>query len=760
MEISKKGFLLTAKTDGKQLIYFVKAEDGKVYQLKVVDRPVFFVSSEQGDLPGSKHIERKSLPLMNFQKANVDALYFQNFHDLQNSRQILKEQNITLYESDVLPHERYLMERFIFGAIEFVGEVSAGNIVMNPKMRACDAEVNFRVMSFDIETSLHNDLYSIAYHLFEGDQQVKKVLMVGNPYESNETLEFFDNEEKLLSRFFVDFKKLDPDLIIGWHVIGFDFEFLMRKARQYKIPSTLGRNNDKLYIEDRERAGWMARMDGRVVLDGPATLKSNFFQYENFKLETVANEVLGTGKEIDHSAGKVEEINRMFKEDKQALAKYNIIDCVLVSDIFKKLKLIELMTKRVKVSGLLFDRLGVSTKAFDHLYLPKLHRLGFVGPDIMDIEQGEQSTGGFVIEPSPGLYENVALLDFKSLYPTVMQTFFIDPLARLHGELGEGESITLPTGHKMSPEFNILKDIISSLLKDRAQAKLSNDEPLSFAIKILMNSLYGVMGSYGCRFYHYDLPTAITQTGQFIIKETQNYVQNQFQKNVIYGDTDSIFVHVTNDASEEYCFSICKQINEYWQERLSTEFKVESYLEMEFESLFSKFILPKARGLDNSKGAKKRYVAFSNEEVLFKGMEAVRSDWTKLAKRFQNGLYMTLFQDGQNAMEDFIRSFLSDFKSGIYNDECVYQKRLRKKASEYIKTTPPHVKAARIAGIEKGNIQYVMTVRGPIPLSSPHSDLDYQHYIEKQIKPIADSLLPIFQLSFDSMNEGSQLSLF
>jgi DNA polymerase-2 len=161
-------------------------------------------------------------------------------------------------------------------------------------------------------------------------------------------------------------------------------------------------------------------------------------------------------------------------------------------------------------------------------------------------------------------------------------------------------------------------------------------------------------------------------------------------------------------------------------------------------------------------GAKKRYAGLLNingeEEIEFVGMEFVRSDWTKLAKEFQVQLYMKIF-NGEN-VDDWIRSIVSLVNRGKYDDKLIYRKRLRKDIDEYQKSTPPHVRAARLISKKNGTVEYVITKRGPVPVELKHADLDYQHYIEKQLKPIADSVLILLGKTFDSLTHSPQLNFF
>ena len=142
-----------------------------------------------------------------------------------------------------------------------------------------------------------------------------------------------------MGRFETLFRKLDPDFVIGWHVIGFDLNFLLKRALALKIPLRLGRDGGPLevYEKGQKQKSWVAKIIGRQVLDGPPMLRTLFYKFENFKLETVAQELLGEGKTISESGlSKVEEIERQFREDKLALAHYNMMDSLLVSRIFSK----------------------------------------------------------------------------------------------------------------------------------------------------------------------------------------------------------------------------------------------------------------------------------------------------------------------------------------------------------------------------------------------------------------------------------------
>ncbi len=297
-----------------------------------------------------------------------------------------------------------------------------------------------------------------------------------------------------------------------------------------------------------------------------------------------------------------------------------------------------------------------------------------------------------------------------------------------------------------------------------------------YFVNILMNSFYGVMGTTGCRFYHEDLPTAITGTGQWILKESTAYLKDRGFA-VIYGDTDSLFVCLSENPAvshEEEAARLTADVNSWWADRLQKEFTLESHLELEWEKLYRHFLIPPIRG--SKEGATKRYAGLkTNGEIELKGLEFVRSDWTALAKRFQFELFERVFrlldrekkgagEEPRHELKEWIRRFTDDLKEGRYDGELVYKKRLTKSAEGYTKSTPPHVKAVRLldeAGIAHGrDVEYYMTPSGPVPVQLRPEELDYNHYLDKQIRPLADGVLFALELTFDGIIQGEQLDLF
>jgi DNA polymerase-2 len=730
--------------------------------------PLFFIRRETVLTALKFPYTRKNVELKNFISEPVDAIYFNTQRDLQAAAESLRAMMIPVYETDIDPARRYMMERNIYAQVLLTGQgTKEGQYIqfINPVMKPAEVEPEFKVLSLDIETGTDGSIYSIALD-FRSKTEMKQIVFIrsgeNNISENNKenklNLILCKTESVLLESFVKYFREIDPDIIIGWHVIGFDLMMLENRSRENNINFNIARKGN-VVLKKKVRGGYFASIPGRIVLDGPISLRTAFYSFEDFSLETVSQELLGTGKTITTEKDKGEEIDRLFREDKLKLAEYNLNDTILVSEIFQKTGIINQNVKRAQLSGLMIDHLGMMTAAFDHFLLPKIHRDGLVAPDVKDIEPEGQAAGGYVIEPVPGIYENVVVLDFKSLYPSIILTFKIDPISRLFNDI---EPITTPHGYKFSSVKHHLPERIASLLEQRTYAKKNKDRYLSQAIKILMNSFYGVMGSYGCRFYHPDLPNAITSTGQWLLLGSKDYLEKKGYK-VLYGDTDSLFVKIKDDEAIDPVINggiIARDLNLYWKERLRTDFKVDSYLEIEYEKFYSKFVLTQSRGSES--GAKKRYAGLLDQDgqqkIEFVGMESVRSDWTKLAKDFQAELYDRIFNDKE--IENWIVDLVVSLKEGKLNDKLIYRKRLRKDLDDYIKNVPPQVKAARMLDDKSSTVKYVITKKGPIPIGLNPTDIDYTHYIDKQLRPIADSILVLIGTSFGSIIDSQQLNMF
>jgi DNA polymerase-2 len=768
---SLDAFVLTRQwrdgRDGVELTYWLASERGPVRVRQNKREAVMFVPrgvEAQCD-------RRKQVKLTSLQGDDVDALYFASRRKMLGERDRLRGESLT-FESDLRPSERFLMERFITGPCRLTGEPRRRDGFIewiDPAMAPTSYRPRLKVMSFDIETDgIDGAVLSIA--ALTGDHA--HVMMQGkgsaaehsaSEHSAPEYTAFFDDERSVIEAFYRHVAEQDPDVLVGWNVVDFDLAYLQRRSKALGLELRLGRGGERaaVLLPENDAQLAIARIPGRAVIDGIGALKSATHMFESFTLEHVSRELLGRGKAItDPGHDRMHEIRRMFHEDKAALAHYNLEDCRLVAQIFERADLLEFSIERQRMTGLAMGRVGGSVAAFDHLYLPRLHRAGFVAHDVGSQLPGESSPGGYVLASDPGLYRNVLVLDFKSLYPSIIRTFKIDPLGM--AQPGD-DPIAGFDGGRFARERHILPELIERLWTERDRAKRDANKPLSQAIKILMNSFYGVLGTPGCRFSSASLTSSITRRGHQIITESRDWIVERGWR-VIYGDTDSLFVLIGEEHDAAACealgHELTRELNHWWRTRLRNEHRIDSHLEVEFETHYRRFFMPTLRG--STKGSAKRYAGLVREadgeaQVIIKGLEAVRTDWTPMARAFQRELLRRAFLD--EPWKDYVRETRDRLMAGELDDHLVYKKRLRRALDEYASSSPPHVKAARMLGRPVREVRYVITVEGPQPLSMQRAALDYHHYVERQLAPAADTLLACFGTDFNAL-AGTQLSLF
>ncbi|CAH0526365.1 DNA polymerase II [Vibrio hippocampi] len=787
------GFLLTRQArdthNGPQIELWLSTESGPAQVIIQGEQPVFFVDKAQQqravDIAHSSNIDVRlqAIDLKSFDHQPLVAVYCTTIAHARQLAQSLKDNDILVLEDDIKLADRYLMERFIQGSLAVTGQTQVINgskanqylRITQAKCKAHDYSPQLNIVSLDIECSEKGVLYSIGLD----SPRDSRVIMIGAPEEATTAIQWVENEKALLLALIEWFKWFDPDVVIGWSVIDFDFKLLHRRAEYHRIPLTLGRSEQTAYVRTLPSSGQtFISIAGRVVLDGIDTLKTATYQFRSWSLESVSQTLLGEGKQIHNVHDRMAEINQMFRSDKPALAGYNLQDCVLVNRIFEHTHLMDFAIERTKLTGIELDRVGGSVAAFTNLYLPRLHRAQYAAPNLHP-ENWIASPGGYVMDSIPGLYDSVLVLDFKSLYPSIIRSFLIDPLGLIEGlnkEVGKApdQAVEGFRGGQFDREKHFLPSLISQLWQARDQAKANNEKAFSQAIKIIMNSFYGVLGSSGCRFFDTRLASSITLRGHQVLKQTKEWIE-QHGYQVIYGDTDSVFVYLGKVHSHQEADQVGKTLvnvmNQSWQDTLRQQYNLDCYLELEYETHFRKFLMPTIRGAET--GSKKRYAGVKTSEqsetIVFKGLESVRTDWTPLAQRFQRQLYQMVF-DNQDPSE-YVREFVEATSRGDYDQELVYQKRLRRKLNDYQKNIPPQVKAARMADAineqlgrplqyqNRGRIEYVITTNGPEPKEYLNSPIDYQHYVDKQLRPVAEAILPFINQSFDDLS-APQMGLF
>lgn len=718
--------------------------------------------------------------LETFDDEPVGRIEAPNPERLGELRDKLLQAGISPLESDVRFVQRWLVDQGIFGSFALEGTLEErgrlGRVYKNPRLTPARFVPPLSILAFDIETSLDGQhLFSIASTGAGGD----RVFLIHHDKHTvfPGYVEVFSDERALLLAFFDHVRAADPDVLTGWNIPDFDLPAILQFCKRAQIPCDLGRSASSITI--RRDPGFTrearAFVPGRSVLDGLALVRNAFVKLDDYRLETAARSILGRGKLFagDDRGTKIE---TSFQENPALLAEYNLEDARLVRDILAKLSLVELAVERSLLTGLPPDRVGGQIAAIDSLYLHALRNRARVAPSVSSEREFEPIAGGLVLDAIPGLYQHVAVYDFKSLYPSIIRTFQIDPLTyigevppRQHGEQRE-DIIVTPSGAAFrrgdaGGPAGIFPEMVANLGHKRTLARKAGDERRGYAIKILMNSMYGVLGAPASRLFSPIVANAIPIAGQYVIRAAAQSVANHGYR-VLYGDTDSIFVEM-NETDLERAKIRAEELRTLISAdlivKLRDEFAVESFLDLALQKVYSRLLLPELR--HRAEGSKKRYAGLlatnAGTEIDIVGLEAVRRDASPLVRRFQRELLEHVFHD--HPVEPFLRAFVANVRAGRNNDELVLQKTLRKPLEAYTKTTPPHVKAARRSLDAPGRtVLYVMTKHGPEPANALTAPPDHAHYITKELRPIADSILRfVSSRDFDDIiGAPKQLSLF
>ncbi len=771
--MTTKGFILTPTyrtRSGAPEIHLYGVDEGGEPFLIVEDRfrPYFFVREGDAEaLRGAPSVQSVDAEgLKTFDDEPVARVTVDAPSSVPALRGQLDGRGIAHYEADVRFAYRFLIDRGIRGSLSIRGDFRQderiGRVYRNPEVEPVRWTPQLRVLSIDIETDPKAQrIFSIALH----GAGVETVLIVGDHALKN--AEAVANEKELLERFLDILREVDPDVITGWNVVGFDLSVLARVAKARGVSFAIGRNDEE--FEARRDANFTRDMRailcGRVVLDGLALLRSAFIKLPDYRLETAAQTVLGRGKLI-HGDDRAEAIERNYRENPQLFVDYNLEDARLVSDLLADTQLVELTVERSLLTGMPLDRVNAAIASIDSLYLAELRQRGIVAPSVGAAHRAERIAGGFVMDSKPGLYENILVFDFKSLYPSIIRTFNLDPLSLVGSQRSRRDDILAPNRARFRREPpGILPDLVRRLADEREKAKQRKQPIQSQAIKILMNSMYGILGAGASRLFSPDTANAITHFGQLLIRKAAESAESLGYE-VLYGDTDSLFVD-PHEADPRKALKLAEKmrasIGDSVAAFIAEELDCQSHLELEFEKMYRRFFLPEVRG--GKVGSKKRYAGMlaaddGEETIEFVGLEAVRRDWSEVAKNFQRELINLVFHE--QPVEQFVRGFLADLEAGRFDGDLVYRKALRKSLDSYTKTTPPHVQAARKTNAQDGSIiRYTITENGPEPAGEETAKPDYQHYVKHQIQPIGDAILRFVGTDFETAADlRRQLALF
>lgn len=647
---------------------------------------------------------------------------------------VLKSHKIRTYEADIKVETQYLIERRVKSVFQLSGQWTKGCGVdrIYQQTELVPAQIkqqDLKLKTVIIETFFDGEcLQSFAIISLDEQRVIFK--------EKN------DDEIALLGDLKRSLKEIDPDVICAWAIQEKVFLPLQKRFQWHGISFDLGRSRDNYWFVERQYRGHdLAVLQGRQLLDIEQLMSHTWERYDESTPECIIKEIFDTDLAPSNANNT----------DARALQ---------LSRLVEHKNLLALSLRRSLLTGLQLERCWGSIASFEFLYLLELHKKGFVAPTLgVDQSLRDSNPGGLVMAPHAGIHKNIFVFDFKSLYPSIIRSFNIDPLAYAQAKqsVDENAIVTLPNRVSFHREKGILAKTLESFFASREAAKQDQDELASFVCKILMNSFFGVLGTPGCRFAQGPVVSSVSQTSHYLLRWMKAILEKRHYK-VLYGDTDSLFVDlgIKTDLSHAEAQAIGnklhQELNLALSKHLKDEFGLESCLDLEFEKFYPAFFQPSMRG-DDAKGRAKSYAALKStpagDELEIVGLEAVRRDWTELARELQRDLLTKIFNraSGQE-IEVHVQNLIHSVKSGALDSQLLYRKSLTKALDSYTSTTPPHVKAARQLSQVPRVIFYYMTIAGPEARQVLSSPLDYQHYIDKQIEPIVKSLAQHYDFSW------------
>jgi len=630
------------------------------------------------------------------------------------------------------------------------------------KILSCEpATPNLRALAFDIET--YNPL---------GTPRPKKdpVLMISYANSksgvitykkcSNKNTEIVANEKELIERFCEIVREVDPDILFGYNSGNFDLPYLLERAKI--IGAKLDFGKTKINLTRKGMIGG-ASLSDRIHVDLYPIIRLFGFigvlKISDFTLDTVANEILGRGKVSisreniwqSWDSGNIEDV-----------VSYSLVDAQLTMEIGKLYLPLELELSSITKQQLFDTTLSTSGQLVENLLMfhsvarNELIPTKPVGETI-DERIANPIQGAFVKLPQPGIYENIAVLDFRSLYPSIIVSFNIDPSSLVKGKR-QAECHQSPTGAIFLKKPKalvpaVLEELIDFRAKLKKQLKTLDKGSEEFkilnarvqAIKILANSFYGYIAYARSRWYCRECGESVTAWGRKYIQETMEKAEKA-GFTVLYGDTDSIMLVY---KKKEDVLDFMEKINKELPEKM----------ELELEGFYPRGVFVSKKS--EEKGAKKKYALLGEDgKIKIRGFELVRRDWSPIAKETQYKVLEAILKKGseQNAIA-IVRDAIERLRKGnVKMEELAIVTQLNKDPRGGYEVISPELAAAkkllaRGVPLEKGSlISYVIGKSGSsisekaVPLEVA-KDYDADYYINNQVLPAVMKILK--ELGYD-----------
>ncbi|MFB6069053.1 MAG: DNA polymerase domain-containing protein [Halobacterium sp.] len=474
------------------------------------------------------------------------------------------------YEADILFPNRLLIDKDITSGLRVPDRRADDGAVYvhHDEIEPCDVDANLRVNTFDIEVddrsgfpedgeepvvcltshdSYRDEYVAWLYEAPDATAPSPEALRDHDLLDGDVDVEVraFDTEEAMHDAFLSYVEETDPDVLTGWNFDDFDAPYLIDRLDELDPQTDRDLDSDRLSrVEEVWTSGWGGpNVKGRVVFDLLyAYQRTKYSELDSYRLDAVAEQELGVGKE--RYAG---DIGDLWEDDPERLLEYNLRDVELCVEIDRKQSVVAFWDEARKLVGCKLEDATTPGDAVDMYVLHKAYG-NFVLPS-KGQQEAEEFEGGAVFDPITGVKENVSVLDLKSLYPMSMVTINASPETKVDPDEYDGDTYRTPTGvHFRKEPDGIIREMVDELLTEREQKKALRDDhdPDSEAyerydrqqgaVKVIMNSLYGVFGWDRFRLYDREMSAGVTSTNREVISFTED-AANEFGYEVAYGDS-------------------------------------------------------------------------------------------------------------------------------------------------------------------------------------------------------------------------------
>lgn len=535
--------------------------------------------------------------------------------------------------------------------------------------------------SFDVQYDAHNEERYVHYgDIHDGDVTDGYDPISDGAIGEKTNLFVCQSERDMLRAFEVYMDTTNPDMMLAWNMDGFDGPYLhdrYRKLEQFNTKDTTPVNIENMARLPEVSDGWGGvQITGRVVFDLlEAYKRTQFSELDSYRLDAIGEIELDVGKEHHE-----EDIGDMWEDDPRRLFEYNMRDVEIMVELDRKQDVVNFWNEVRSFVGCRIQDAPIPSSAVD-MYVLHNSRGKFILPTKGQMDS-EDFEGGNVFPAMTGIKNNISVIDLKSLYPMCMITINASPETKVENPSEyDGETFVSPNEiHFQKEPDGIIREMVTSLLEERnkkkelrAECEPGTDAYEKYdqqqgAIKVIMNSLFGVTGWERFRLYDKESAAAVTSTGRSVILETQNIV-NDMGYEVVYGDTDSVMLDMGQDITVEEAkkksLKVEEKVNEAYDEFAKREFGAdEHHFEMEFEKLYRRFL---------QAGKKKRYCGHivhkdgrDVDKVDITGFEHERSDIANITKQSQYKIIKMLVKDDDR---EGVISYLDNLTTQFLNGE-------------------------------------------------------------------------------------------